>query len=146
MVVAPSRPAQAGFVANVIGASIFLTMGAVQLSVRSDFPVSISLSGAELTELVADRVHFGLDVAWDVYFAVGLALFAISAFRHPRFGRTLGASGLALALALVVVNLATFPDPPAAVGWLDVGPFAAIWYLVVTARVFASLRWAEERL
>ena len=97
-------------------------------------------------ELVADRVHFGLDLAWDVYFAMGLALFAISAFCHPRFGRALGASGLALALALVVVNLATFPDPPAASGWLDVGPFAAIWYLVVTARVFASLRWAEERL
>jgi hypothetical protein len=85
-------------------------------------------------------------VAWDVYFAVGVALFGASAYTHPRLGRVIGAVGVLVAVALVALNVATFPIPPASAGSFDLGPAAGLWYLVVTIQIARSLDWAKQRL
>lgn len=139
-----SAIAQVAMVSTIVGAVVFLAMASVQLSVRSD------LAGVDPTTLgdvyaLAERVHLGLDVAWDVYFAVGMALFGVAAYSHPRIGRVIGVTGVAVAGALLVLNIATFPIPPASAGSVDLGPFAGLWYLVVTIQIIRSLGWARDK-
>ena len=140
-----SAAAQIATVATMVGAIVFLAMASVQLAVRSD------LGGVDPTTLgtayqLAERVHLGLDVAWDVYFAVGMGLFGVAAYSHPRFGRMVGALGVLVAAALLVLNIATFPIPPASAGSFDLGPVAGVWYLVVTVQIIRSLGWAKDEV
>lgn len=95
-------------------------------------------------ELVA--VWLGLDVAWDIYAGLGMALFALAMLSHPRFRLAFGASGLLIAGALLILNLFTFPTPPANAGLFDPGPLVGLWYLAVTIQTWRSLRWAKTRL
>jgi len=85
-------------------------------------------------------------VAWDLYFAVGMWLFGLSAVTHPRLGRVLGVAGMLIATALLVANLATFPLPPTGAGSIDLGPVTGLWYLAVTVQMFRSFGWAEARI
>ncbi len=137
--------AQVAAVATGVGAVLFLAMASIQLAIKSDLggvdPVTLGTT-FDLTE----RVHLGLDVAWDVYFALGVALFGVSAYTHPRLGRVIGAVGVLVAVALVALNVATFPIPPASAGSFDLGPAAGLWYLVVTIQIARSLDWAKQRL
>lgn len=140
-----SAAAQIATVATIAGAVVFLAMASIQLSVRSD------LGGVDPTTLgtvyrLADRVQLGLDVAWDVYFAVGMALFGVAAYSHPRVGRAIGLAGVLVATSLLVLNVATFPIPPASAGSLDLGPFAGLWYLAVTIQIIRSLGWAHTEI
>lgn len=139
-----SAIAQTAMVSTIVGAVVFLAMASIQLSARSD------LGGVDPTTLgvvyeLVDRVQLGLDVAWDVYFAVGMALFGVAAYSHPRIGRLIGALGVAVASALLGLNIATFPIPPASAGSFDLGPFAGLWYLVVTIQIIRSLGWARTK-
>jgi len=140
-----SAVAQIATVATMVGGIVFLAMASVQLAVRSD------LGGVGPTTLgtvyqLAERVHLGLDVAWDVYFAVGMGLFGVAAYSHPRLGRIVGASGVLVAAALLALNIATFPIPPASAGSFDLGPIAGVWYLVVTVQIIRSLGWAKDEV
>lgn len=140
-----SAIAQIAMVSTIVGAVVFLAMASIQLSVRSDLGGIDPTTLGAVFELV-DRVQLGLDVAWDVYFAVGMALFGVAAYSHPRIGRVIGVLGVAVASALLVLNLATFPIPPASAGSFDLGPFAGLWYLVVTIQIIRSLSWARAEI
>lgn len=126
-------------VSNVLAGALFLAMALVQLAVRSD---AVAASGAG--GLVG--VWLGLDVAWDVYIGLGTVAFGWSMRDHPRFGRPYAVSGLVLGVLVLVLNLATFPIPPAEAELVDVGPAVGLWYLAVTIRAWRSLPWARERL
>lgn len=140
-----SAIAQTAMVSTIAGAVVFLAMASIQLSVRSDLGGVDPATLGVVYELV-DRVQLGLDVAWDVYFAVGMALFGVAAYSHPRIGRVIGVLGVAVASALLVLNIATFPIPPASAGSFDLGPFAGLWYLVVTIQIIRSLGWARREI
>jgi hypothetical protein len=85
-----------------------------------------------------------MDVAWDLFIGLGTFLLAANMWPHPRFGRLLALSGGSIAIALVVVNLAAFPEPPADAGSIDLGPLVGLWYLIVTVRLAMSAGWAAE--
>ena len=55
-------------------------------------------------------LQLGLDVAWDVFLAIGTAALTANMRRHPRFGSGFGVSGLVIAVALIGLNLARFPE------------------------------------
>lgn len=90
----------------------------------------------------ANGIQLGLDVAWDVFLALGTCLFAWNMWHHPRFGRVLAVSGAAIAVALTVTNLASFPVPPGHAGSVDFGPVIGLWYVIVTVRLAMAARWA----
>lgn len=120
---------------NLVAGALLTAMLFVQLAVRQyapgeDFP----------TKLVG--VWLGLDVAWDVYIGLGTLLFSVAMLGHPRFGRVFAVPGLVIAVALLALNLATFPVPPGESGLVDVGPLVGLWYLAVTVRMWRSLAWA----
>jgi hypothetical protein len=125
-----------GAISNIVAGALFCAMALVQLAVRQGTDPATGLVG----------VWLGLDVAWDVYIGLGTIAFAVAMLRHPRFGWWFAGSGLALGLLELVLNLGTFPTPPAEAELLDIGPFVGLWYLAATLRAWGSLGWARERL
>jgi hypothetical protein len=124
---------------NIVGAAIFTTMLLVQLAIG----YQLQSIGKEAINLTALRtaligVQLGMDVAWDVFISLGTLLFALSMLRDARFGLILGVAGILIAVALLILNLWTFPTPPAAKNLVDLGPLVGLWYLVVTIMM---IRW-----
>jgi hypothetical protein len=124
---------------NVLGAAVFTMMLLVQLAIGHQ----IQSIGEEVQNLTALRtslvgVQLGLDVAWDIFVSLGTLLFAIVMLSDARFGRILGIAGILIAIALLILNLWTFPTPPAAKNFVDLGPLLGIWYFVVTIMM---IRW-----
>lgn len=119
-------------IANAAAAVELSAMVLVQMAVKS--AVARPDSG-----MVA--IWLGLDVAWDVFGATGTVLFGLALWRVPRFGPALGLAGILTAGVLLVLNLATFPTPPAEAGLFDAGPFVALWYVLLSVRVL-MVAWA----
>ncbi len=130
---------------SLIASVVFVLMASTQLAIGSELPADVDQTGVDVATELADRVHFGLDLAWDVYFTIGMALFAVLAYGHPRLGRVLGVLGFTIACTLLVLNIAEFPTPPASSGSIDLGPLSGLWYAAVTVQVIRSLGWAAER-
>ena len=118
---------------NILGAVIFTMMLLVQLAIGYQMQ-SLGKEAQNLTTLRTSLigVQLGMDVAWDIFISLGTLLFAISMLRDARFGWILGIAGILIAIALLILNLLTFPTPPAAKNLVDLGPLVGIWYLVVT--------------
>ena len=124
---------------NILGAAIFTMMVLVQLAIG--FQIQSLGEGVEnVTTLRASLVgvQLGLDVAWDIFISLGTLLFAISMFGDARFGWVIGILGILIAIALLTLNLWTFPTPPAAKNLVDLGPLVGLWYLAVTVMM---ARW-----
>jgi hypothetical protein len=133
----PSVPARLGMAFNFAAGALLSAMLLVQLAVKA------RLQGAKASpELVG--IWLGLDVAWDVYVSIGTGLFALAMLKHPRFGKVFGGIGLVIAMFLLVLNLFTFPTPPADAGLIDVGPVVGLWYLVATVQAWRSLPWVRS--
>ena len=124
---------------NGLGAALFTTMLLVQLAIGHQLQ-SIDKETINLTSLrtALVGVQLGMDVAGDIFISLGTLLFAISMLADPRFGWILGIAGMLIALALLVLNLWTFPTPPAAKNLVDLGPLIGVWYLAVTIMM---IRW-----
>lgn len=133
----PSVSAQLAAACNFLAGALFSTMLLVQLAVR------LRAAGQPIDQqLVA--VWLGLDVAWDVYIALGTALFAWAMWTHPRFSRIFTVSGILLAALLLAFNFYAFPEPPGETNLVDLGPLVGLWYLVVTVQMWRSLSWVKQ--
>lgn len=126
-------------ICNVVAGGLFTAMLLVQLAVRN----SVSDSPPQ-DHLVA--VWLGLDVAWDIYIGLGTLLFAAAMTRHPRFRWAFAGPGFAAGLLVLILNLHTFPTPPAEAGSFDVGPVVGLWYLAATVQAWRSIDWARTRV
>lgn len=141
-----------GLVANLAAGVAVTLMFLAQLGLKAWLEAGLGGSAQQVSPEVAEAafqagngLQLGLDVAWDVFLAIGTAMLAWNMRGHPRFGPAYAATGLLLAAALVGLNLAAFPENPGRAGWIDVGPLIGGWYLWVTLRMAASLRWAQDR-
>lgn len=121
---------------NALAGALLTAMLLVQLAV--------GVRSSEGPGRDAVSIWLGLDVAWDIYVGLGTLLFGLAAVRHPRLGRLVGSAGVVIAVGLLVLNLYTFPTPPAEAGLVDLGPAVGLWYLVVTVMVLRSLKWARS--
>lgn len=144
------RTAFAADLAAVFGVLAGLTvmlMLIVQLAIRHPLPPGAGPIGdPDALVRMLDRVHFGLDVAWDMLIATATLLFAVASVRHPRLGWLYAVPGVAIAITLVVMNLLTFPFPPAGSGSVDVGPLVGAWYVAMATRAGVSLAWVRRQL
>ena len=135
----PSVSAQLAAACNLLGGALFTTMLLVQLAVR------LRAAGQPIDRQVV-AVWLGLDVAWDVYIALGTAFFAWAMWSHPRLGRGFAVSGIFIAVLLLSFNLYSFPEPPGENNLIDLGPFVGLWYLAVTIQMWRSLSWVRQAL
>ena len=133
---------QIAAVSNAIAGALVTAMLMVQVAVRAGGRGT--LDAFLWTKF--RRVDLGLDVAWDVYICLGTFLFAWNMLRHARYGRIFGGLGLLLSAGLAVLNLATFPTPPAYAGLIDLGPFVGLWYVAVSIQLLRSRPWAESQV
>ncbi len=113
-------------VANTVAAGELAAMLLVQMAVKAAAPKP---------EAAFTAIWLGLDVAWDLFVGAGTALFGLALWRHPRFRPLTAGGGILTGLLLLVLNIATFPVPPAEAGLFDAGPFVGLWYVVLSARV-----------
>jgi hypothetical protein len=133
--------ASLGAVSNFTAGALFTAMALVQLAVKE---VAIKAGVAFSAQLEA--VWLGLDVAWDVYIAVGTVFFGWAMLSHPRFRWYFGAAGMLIGILLLVLNLLPFPSPPSSAGLVDLGPLVGLWYLIATIQTWRSLDWAKDQL
>jgi hypothetical protein len=76
-----------------------------------------------------NRVQLGIDVAFDIFYSLGLVLLSIALLKHKGFGMPLVVYGVASGSLLLILNLYTFPIPPKDANLFDVGPFTVVWWI-----------------
>jgi hypothetical protein len=138
-----------GVLFNIIGCAVVTMMFTIQLALFQTKLSSNIEAAKEMKNYIfqfSNTIQLGLDVVWDIFFGVGTVLLALNMFRHPRYGKVFSISGTAIALALLVFNIYSFPVPPAESGSIDLGPFVALWYLAVTIRIAMSFKWVDESI
>lgn len=136
-----------GFVFAVAAFATVLAMIVVQLAIGAaigEIAQGLDQQAARALRRGLRMVDLGLDVTWDLL--IGMALvFSGAAMRARRgLGPGWGMPLIALGVALIVLNAATFPWPPADRGLFDIGPFIALFMMALAARL-ATLGWRALR-
>ena len=125
-----------GTIFLVIAFALFTLMATMQQAVFAEYqqllgamapaeaPTSLKQSFA-----LVNRVQLGADVAFDIFYSLGIILISIVIVRRRGFGRVAGAYGLVVATGLLALNMWFFPTPPAAAGSVDLGPATIAWWV-----------------
>ena len=127
-----------GFLFGIIGAAIACSFIVIQQANFMWHDVAMESDKSEEIKALyrasfrgANRVQAGLDVAFDIFITISWILFGWNIAKSPSFNKFLGWAGCLIALALLVLNLSTFPNGPAESGLFDLGPFLGLWTLIV---------------
>ena len=146
---ADGPPSVGARIAAFLGAAAGITvlvMLAIQQALFTAY-ANIPATDAARTSLIAtgNAVHFGLDIAWDCLIAASIVLFALHMWRSMRFGKIFSVLGALCGVLLFGINIAAFPAPPESIGWVDMGPFCAVWMLAVYIRMCIAGRKLKDR-
>jgi hypothetical protein len=127
-----------GLVFAVTAFTTVLAMIVVQFAVGAGFS-EIANGLNEQTARALKRglrmIDLGLDVAWDMLIGTALALSGIAMRRRSGLGLGWAIPSAALGIALIGLNAATFPWPPADRGLFDVGPFIGLFVMALAGRL-----------
>jgi hypothetical protein len=140
---------QLGVLFNIIGCSVVTMMLTIQLALfhlKQNPGIEITKEMKNYIFQFPNTIQLGLDVVWDIFLGVGTILLAFNMFSHPRLGKILSISGVLITLALLVLNIYSFPIPPGESGSIDLGPLVALWYLAVIIRIAMSFKLVDEKI
>ena len=127
--------------------TVVLTMLVVQLAVGAgvgEITKGLDDAAARALRRGLRLIDHGLDVAWDILIGTALVFSGLSI--RPRRGLGLGwaVPSVVLGIALVVLNAATFPWPPASRGLFDIGPLIGLFVFSLAARLSVLGRRAPQ--
>lgn len=120
-----------------------LAMVLVQVAVVTGFPEvsrGMDQQNAQILRRGLRLVDMGLDVAWDFLGCAAIICLGIAMRGHPVLRRGWAPIAIILAVALIGLNAATFPWPPANRGLFDLGPFVALFLAALAVRVVLFAR------
>ena len=125
-----------GTIFLVIGFALFTLMATMQQAVFAEYQELLGATEsaqarASLKESFAlvNRVQLGADVAFDIFYSLGIILISTVIVRRHGFGRVVGVFGLVVGTGLLALNVWFFPTPPAAAGSVDLGPTSIVWWV-----------------
>ena len=126
------------FVFAVAAFATVLAMIIVQLAVGAG--VSEVTKGLDPPTSAALRrglrlIDTGLDVAWDMLIGVALVFSGLAIRRRRGLGPGWALPSMALGVALIALNAATFPWPPGDHGLFDIGPFIGLFVMALAGRL-----------
>lgn len=135
---------KAATVFGIIAFALWETVMAIQQGIRIFFrervlPEAVDSATQETIKLIqrgVNSVQWTMDVAFDVFYCLLIILFGFLMYRHRDFGRFLGVLGIVSAAGLLILNMWTFPFPPAESGLFDLGPLTGIWWVLVIIQMF----------
>jgi len=130
---------------QIISGVLVTMMLIVQFAVKLSKPDIID-SGSLWAWNSLNHVQLGIDVVWDLFISLSTLLFAINMYNHPKFGKLFSITGSLIAIALICLNILSFPTPPAEVDSFDFGPILGLWGLAVTVVILIKYKWAESKL
>ncbi len=137
----------AGTVFLAIAFAFFDLMLIVQQTVRFFYrdllAAAENTAAAETLRLaygLVNPVQLGIDIAFDVFYCLGIVLISAAMLAKGKIERVIGWFGIVAASGLLTFNLWTFPRPPADSGLVDLGPATAVWWIAVIVRVALSKR------
>lgn len=132
---------QLALVFGCLAFTLVAAMLSIQLAVNmgiEEYAAKASQSQQELFGVIRRSIRLvdmGLDVAWDLFMCTALLLLSYPLARHPRFGRWWAVPAAVLGVALIVLNVVTFPWPPDTRGLFDLGPVAGLFIIVLSGRL-----------
>jgi len=91
-------------------------------------------------------VQNGLNLVSDAFLDLGIILFSFACWSHPKLGKPVSIVGFVVAGLHFVFKAWTFPEPPASAGLFDVGPYVALWPLLVCVLILVHLKWMDQKL
>ena len=131
-------PVRTGAVFLIIGFALLTLMLTMQQAIFAEYrqlrggaPVSGASETLEHAFALANQVQLGADVAFDIFYSLGMVVTSIALLGGTRLPRLVGAYGLLAGGGLLVLNIGTFPVPPSAAGAVDLGPATIVWWLGV---------------
>jgi hypothetical protein len=139
---------QMALLLSIVTFAFFTLMAVIQETTGAFWQES--LAGNQSDESInsiwhaVDAVQLGIDITFDIFYALTFILYSVLMFRHPRFGKIFSISGIILFSSVLILNLITFPHPPANKGLFDVGPFTGLWALVVIVQSLRSIKWMDQ--
>ncbi len=136
---------------SIIAFVLLALMAVSQETIEAFRAESISVAqGEQARELqvniwkAVDSVQLAMDIAFDIFYTLTFIFYSILMFRHPRFGKIFGVSGVLIFSLLLLFNLYSFPHPPASNGLIDLGPITGLWSLAVIIQSLRSLKWMDS--
>jgi hypothetical protein len=139
--VAAERPTAAnrlGFVFAVVAFTTVLAMIVVQLAVDSgigEVTRGLDAQAAATLKRGLRLIDAGLDVTWDLLIGTALVFSGIAARKRRGLGPGWAIPSVLLGTGLIVLNVATFPWPPASRGLFDIGPVIGLFEIALAARL-----------
>jgi len=131
---------QLAFLFTVIAFVLVYIMLSIQIGLKTgiiDMMNSATDNEKETLALILSStnwVHLGIDLAWDMFLGTSMILLSIALKGHSKFKLWWAIPMLVLGLALIAVNLYTFPYPPAEKGIIDIGPIIGVFMIVFAIR------------
>jgi len=130
--------AELGKVFGIVAFSIWVCVMCIQQGSRIYFKeylyadaVQADLEIYKMVYQGVNTVQFTMDIAFDIFYCLLIILYSILMIKDRFFGKLIGIYGLLTGTGLLVLNLWTFPLPPAESGLIDLGPFTGIYWVIV---------------
>ena len=90
-----------------------------------------ALASLKASFALVNQIQLGADVAFDIFYSLGIIFVSSVLVRSKGFERVIGAYGVLAGTGLLVLNLWFFPTPPAVAESIDLGPATIIWWVAL---------------
>ncbi len=94
-------------------------------------PEPNALASLETSFALVNQIQLGADVAFDIFYSLGIIFVSSVIVRSKGLERVIGAYGVLVGTGLLFLNLWFFPMPPAFAGSIDLGPATIVWWVAL---------------